>query len=144
MLLVLTSAFAGDTRREAQLNGSRDPTKKSNPDVLRGRRGSVVDECLGRNDVLGARAFRALADGERHVVAWAHGVEWRTRTRGLVKEIFGALGRGDEAEPFFGDALDRAVVRHVYILWRTGRNWPRDLPSGSWSRRTPVAHRGSR
>jgi len=116
----------------------------SNPDGLRGHRGSVVEECSGRNDVLGARAFRALADGERHALALAHGVEWRTCARGLVKEVFGAVRRGDEAEAFVRDALDRAVGSHLSILWRTGRNWPRDLPSGSWSRRTPVARRGSR
>ena len=68
---------------------------------------------LGRNDVLGARAFRALADGERHALALAQGVEWRTRARGLVKEIFGAVRRGDEAEAFVRDALDRAVGRHL-------------------------------
>ena len=84
----------------------------SNPDVLRGHRGSVVEECLGGDDVLGARALRALADGERHALAFAHGVEWRTRARGLVKEVFGALRRGDEAEALVRDALDGAVGRH--------------------------------
>ena len=79
----------------------------------RGHRGWVVEECLGRNDVLGARAFRALADGERHALALAQGVEWRTRARGLVKEIFGAVRRGDEAEAFVRNALDRAVGRHL-------------------------------
>src|SRR6188474_2390337 len=79
----------------------------SNPDVLHGHRGSGVE--LRGDDVLGARAFGALADGECHVLAFAQGVEWRARARGLVKEVFGAVGRRDKAEPFVRDALDGAV-----------------------------------
>ena len=117
----------------------RATTGDSNPDVLRGPPGFGVEECSGRNDVLGARAFRALADGERHVVALAHGVEWRARAGGLVKEVFGAVGRDDKAEAFVRDALDGAVERwHFEILWGMGRNWPLDVPSGSRSRRTPA------
>jgi hypothetical protein len=96
--------------------GSGATTEDSNPDVLWGYRGSAVEECLGRNDVLSARALRALADGERHGLAFAHGVEWRTRARGLMKEIFGAVRRGDEAEAFVRDALDRTFGRHLYPL----------------------------
>ena len=63
---------------------------------------------LRRDDVLGARALRALADGERHAVAFAHGVERRARAGGLVKEVFGAVRRDDEAEALVRDALDGA------------------------------------
>jgi hypothetical protein len=64
---------------------------------------------LRRDDILGARAFRALADGERHVLAFAHGVERSARARGLMKEVLGTVRRGDEAEAFIRNALDRSV-----------------------------------
>ena len=70
--------------------------------------GARVLSRLRRYHVLGARAFGSLADGERDFLAFAHGVEGRTRARGLVKEVFGAVRRGDKAEAFVGDALDRA------------------------------------
>lgn len=74
-------------------------------------RGIGVEERSGlrRDDILGARAFGALADGERHVLAFAHGVEGRARARGLVKEVFGTVRRADEAEAFVRNALDRSA-----------------------------------
>jgi hypothetical protein len=51
----------------------------------------------------------------------AQGVEGCARARGLVKEIFSAVRRSDEAEAFVRDAFDRAVARHLEILWE---NWP--------------------
>src|SRR6188474_1340973 len=68
---------------------------------------------LRGDDVLGARAFRALADGERHAVAFAQGVERLTRARRLVKEILGTVRRDDETEAFVRDAFDRAVGGHL-------------------------------
>src|SRR5687767_4818217 len=102
-------------RRECSVDrghGSSAVTSRSNPGVPCGHRGSVVRECSGGNDVLGARTLRALADGERHGVALAHGVERLARARRLVEEILGAVGRGDEAEAFVRDALDCAGGGH--------------------------------
>jgi len=64
---------------------------------------------LGWYDVLGAGTFRALADGECHILAFAHGVKWRARARGLMKEVLRAVRCGDEAEALVRDALDGAV-----------------------------------
>ena len=63
---------------------------------------------LGRCDVLGAGALWALAERKRHAIAFAHRVDWRARARGLVEEVFDAVGCGDEAEAPVGNALDRA------------------------------------
>ena len=70
-----------------------------------------IAEVLGGSDVLGAGALRALAERKRHGIAFAQGVEWRARARGLVEEVFDAVGRGDEAEAPIRDALDCAGRR---------------------------------
>jgi hypothetical protein len=58
-----------------------------------------------------------------------------------VKEIFGAVRRGDEAEAFVSDALDRTFGRrHMYPLEEAaeiGRvncvaYWPRIEATGPW------------
>ncbi len=72
---------------------------------------------LRRDDVLGARAFRALPDGERHAVALAHRVEGRARAGGLVEEVFGTVRSDDEAETLVRQAFDGAFgCWHVQIL----------------------------
>jgi len=75
----------------------------------------------GRLHVLGAGTLRALTDGEGHLFALAHRVEWCADAGGLVKEVFGPVRCCDEAETLVGDALDGAGSRrHACISLR----WP--------------------
>src|SRR6187397_1662666 len=59
-------------------------------------------------DVLGAWTLRSLANGEGHLLAFAHRVEWRAGAGRLMEEVLGAVRGGDEAETFVGDALNGA------------------------------------
>ena len=80
---------------------------------------------LGWRDVLGARALRALADLERHAVAFPERVERRANARRLMEEVLDAVGCGDEAKPTVGQPLDSASGRrHVVHPLREGPGRP--------------------
>jgi hypothetical protein len=67
---------------------------------------------LARFDVFGARTLGSLSLLERHRLPFAQLVETAIRTRGLVKEVFGAVGRRDESETLVANQpLDRAIHR---------------------------------
>jgi len=79
----------------------------SNPDGW-GHQGTESG-ALGWANVLGAGALGALPDGEGHGIALAQRVERGAGARRVVEEVFGAFGRGDEAEALVGESLDGAV-----------------------------------
>jgi hypothetical protein len=62
---------------------------------------NVADKGLQRSDVAGCRAFRAIFNGERNLLAFIKGLEAVTLdSREMYEYIFAAVVRSDKAKTF--------------------------------------------
>src|SRR5688500_6467422 len=96
------------------------------------------ERTLRRANVLCARALRTLPDGERHLLAFPHRVEGRAGAGRLMEEVLGAVGSGDEAEAFVGDALDGAGRVWCHGVAAPEGRWAVDVRDGAGWRRASV------